>query len=424
MTADTKTRKVPKLRFPGFNGEWEEEMLPNIADFQEGPGILAKDFHDDGVPLIRLSGLSGQSVTLEGCNYLDPSKVDEKWSHFRLKTGDMLVTTSGTLGNVSEVDSDTVGSVAYTGIIRFRPTNISEKKYLKQLLTSPVFQRQAKIMSTGAVLHHFGPTHLKRMKFALPTKDEQEKIAGFLSTVDDKVSAIDKKVELLKKYKKGIMQKIFPSTSSVQTPEIRFKDDNGKPLPAWQEKKLGGVMEIGSSKRVLQKDWQQSGVPFYRTREIINLAQGKPFRTPIFISENLYDELSKKYGTPKPGDMLVTGVGSIGSAYLVDNDDKFYFKDGNVLWFRKSEKLDPKFLFQALQTRFIQKQMADNASITTVATYTIDGAKNTKVKMPVLEEQQKIADFLKSLDAKIELEEKKLEQAKKFKKSLLQQMFI
>jgi type I restriction enzyme S subunit len=209
------------------------------------------------------------------------------------------------------------------------------------------------------------------------------------------------------------------NVDSKKVPKLRFPEFADE----WQLNKLGDLVDISSSKRVLQKDWVSSGVPFYRTREIVSLAKHNPFSTPIFINESMYNDISKKYGVPKKGDLLATGVGSIGEIYLVNNDDKFYFKDGNVLWFKQSSKLDSSYLYQAFRTRFIQKQIEDNASVTTVATFTIDGAKKTEIYRPGKPEQQKIADFLTAVDDKIATIEKRVELLQKYKKGVMQQIF-
>ena len=170
----------------------------------------------------------------------------------------------------------------------------------------------------------------------------------------------------------------------------------------WEVKSLGELISIGSSKRVLQEDWKSSGVPFYRTREIIALSHSESFRTPIFISRDLYSELKSKYGVPKKDDVLATGVGSIGRVYRVEEEHEFYFKDGNVLWFKMNERLNSEFLVQLFNTELLKKQLSDNASITTVATFTISGAKETLIPYPPTQEQRAIAEVLSDVDAEIE----------------------
>src|SRR5712675_2132091 len=98
--------------------EWLEIPFSDVIDFQEGPGILAKDFHEHGVPLVRLAGLERGASILAGCNYLDPEVVARRWAHFALKRGDILLSTSASLGRIALVGDDAVGAIPYTGIIR------------------------------------------------------------------------------------------------------------------------------------------------------------------------------------------------------------------------------------------------------------------------------------------------------------------
>src|SRR2546427_690770 len=98
-----------------------EVLFPDVVDFQEGPGIMARDFRDDGVPLVRLAGLAPGSSLLAGCNYLDTGMVEKRWSHFQLQVGDTLISTSASLGRVARVTAEAAGAIPYTGIIRLRP---------------------------------------------------------------------------------------------------------------------------------------------------------------------------------------------------------------------------------------------------------------------------------------------------------------
>src|SRR4051794_38680878 len=104
----------------GQMDEWPTALLPEVATFQEGPGILAKDFVARGVPLVRLSGLGGYEVTLEGCDFVSEKLANSKWAHFRLSAGDILISTSASLGRPSIVGDAANGAIFYTGIIRFR----------------------------------------------------------------------------------------------------------------------------------------------------------------------------------------------------------------------------------------------------------------------------------------------------------------
>ncbi|NYS61796.1 restriction endonuclease subunit S [Vreelandella salicampi] len=205
----------PRLRFLRKE-TWDIANLSEVTFFQEGPGIMAVDFRDEGVPLVRLAGVSGEVVTLDGCNYLDPEKVAQKWSHFRLKINDLVISTSATFGLIAIVTNETADAVFYTGLIRFRPRcDMLYLGYLKAFLGSPCFKRQAAAAAVGGGIKHFGPTHLKQMDIPLPSVAEQQKMAGCLSSLDTLIAAHTEKLDALKAHKKGLMQQLFPSPEAV-----------------------------------------------------------------------------------------------------------------------------------------------------------------------------------------------------------------
>ncbi|MER5493353.1 restriction endonuclease subunit S [Streptomyces sp. NPDC002490] len=149
-----------------------------LTRFREGPGIMAVDFHDEGIPLIRISGLHRGEVTLNGCNFLDPEKVSRQWSQFRLKLGDRLISGSATMGGVSVVkDPAAIGAIPYTGLIILRPARQDvEMKYVEAFLRSSFFSRQIDVLKTGATMQHFGPTHLSQIQAPMPSHHEQLRI--------------------------------------------------------------------------------------------------------------------------------------------------------------------------------------------------------------------------------------------------------
>ncbi|MEV4544744.1 restriction endonuclease subunit S [Micromonospora echinaurantiaca] len=168
---------------------WENVALADVLQFREGPGILARDFRDEGVPLLRLAGLKRGASLLTGCNYLDPAVVEKRWSHFRVVSGDVLLSTSASLGEVAVVDESAEGAIPYTGIIAFRPkSDRILPQFVQFALTAPAFKRQIEAMGVGSVMRHFGPTHLKRMTIELPAISDQEAIAGILGALDDKIA--------------------------------------------------------------------------------------------------------------------------------------------------------------------------------------------------------------------------------------------
>ena len=165
---------------------WIVLTLPYATYFREGPGILAKDFRDHGVPLVRLAGLKNSGSLLEGCNFLEPEKVEKKWSHFRLQARDLLLSSSATLGRVAEVGPDEVGAIPYTGIIRFREKpEVAIQKYIQHFLTSNMFQNQVEAAGVGSVLRHFGPSHLKLMKILIPPLAVQQQFSEQVVSLDE-----------------------------------------------------------------------------------------------------------------------------------------------------------------------------------------------------------------------------------------------
>ncbi len=205
-------------------------------------------------------------------------------------------------------------------------------------------------------------------------------------------------------------------------PELRFPEF--KKDGEWEIKQVDEYFDVGSSKRVLQKDWTNKGIPFYRTRELVSLSKNEPFGSGIYISEGLYSELKKKYGVPSEGDFLVSGVGTLGISYQVKKSDKFYFKDGNVLWFELKGDLNSLYFKFCFESKHIQNQIKAQTSKSTVGTYTIQNAKKTEFWFPPKpQEQKKIASCLSSLDELIAAHSDKLETLKDHKKGLMQNLF-
>jgi type I restriction enzyme S subunit len=170
---------------------WAVRPLKHCITSQEGPGIMAADFRDEGIPLLRISCVQSEAVTLEGCNYLDPQKVARQWSHFRVEVGDLLISGSASMGVVSEVGEEAAGAVPYTGLIRLQGRKGGmTKDYIKHLVVSDSFMRQVQLLKTGSTIQHFGPTHLNQMVVVLPPQDEQEAIAQFLNSENRRMESL------------------------------------------------------------------------------------------------------------------------------------------------------------------------------------------------------------------------------------------
>lgn len=192
------------------------------------------------------------------------------------------------------------------------------------------------------------------------------------------------------------------------------------PLPSgWQEKKIIDISEVTSSKRIYEKEYVKNGIPFYRGKEISLLKNKEKIEEVIYISEEKYTELKNKYGVPQKNDILITAVGTIGNAYMVDNNDPFYFKDGNLIWL-KNIKEHPKFLtflFEYNQNKIIEISMGSSQKALTIIKL-----ENLSFYFPPLEEQKRIAEVLSLCDDIIENLTELIEKKEQYKKGVMQRV--
>ncbi len=185
---------------------------------------------------------------------------------------------------------------------------------------------------------------------------------------------------------------------SKPLPEIT---DDEKPFDipdSWEWVRLGDVFDITSSKRVMKKEWKDSGIPFYRAREIVSIKRNRPLKDPIYIDKKTYSEKIKVSGKPRENDILLTGVGTLGIPYIVPKDKEFYFKDGNIIWLKNFGKVNSNFISYYVQSPYMLK-MINNGRGTTVATLTIIRSEKLLVPLPPLSEQSRIAAKIAQLFA-------------------------
>ena len=179
--------------------------------------------------------------------------------------------------------------------------------------------------------------------------------------------------------------------------EIPFEVPEG-----WSWCRLRDLLNVCSSKRVLQSDWKNEGIPFYRAREIVKLSENDFVENDLFISKEHYLELEKNYGIPQSGDLMVSGVGTIGKIYIVKPEDQFYYKDASVLCFENRNKmLVSKFAKILLESSFVQSQMRENSKGTTVDTITISAAMNYLCIVPPQNEQIRIVAAVQQAIVKV-----------------------
>ena len=187
-------------------------------------------------------------------------------------------------------------------------------------------------------------------------------------------------------------------------PLIRFKGYTED----WEQRKLGEMMNVTSVKRIHQSDWTSSGVRFLRARDIVAAFKNEEPSDYLYISEEKYNEYSSLSGKVKIGDLLVTGVGTIGVPMLINSEKPLYFKDGNIIWFQNGNEIDGDFFYYSFTGNSIQNFIQESAGTGTVGTYTIDSGKKTPIVLPQdIAEQQQIGTYFQSLDNLITLHQRK-----------------
>lgn len=317
---------------------------------------------------------------------------------------------------------------------------VFNKDFLYYLLLSSFVKKQFSIAATGSTVKNLNRERVANTIGVIPPLEEQKRIVAkiekLMPLVDEYAESYNRlqKInnEFEDKLKQSVLQYAMEGKLVKQNPsdepasELIKKIENekaelvkegkikkSKKLPAitddekpfdipdsWEWVRLGNIFDITSSKRVMKKEWRDSGIPFYRAREIVSINKNRPLKDPIFIDEDTYLKKIKISGKPNEGDILLTGVGTLGIPYIVPKDKKFYFKDGNIIWLKNFGNLNSEYLSWYVQCPYMLKIINDNRG-TTVGTLTIVRSKNLVIPIPPLEEQKrivmKIKEFMNSV---------------------------
>lgn len=277
------------------------------------------------------------------------------------------------------------------GMVLRPKEDVIDKAFFPLFISSDYFLDAAIKISVGSLSPTINWRDLKELEFELPDMDTQRKLAEVLWSINDTMEAYKKLISATDELVKSqFMEQFGDFKSNPKGFEITTIDQ---------------LFSVGSSKRVFQKDWKSSGVPFYRAREIVKLSEQGYVENELFITEEMYQEYATRYGVPQPGDIMVTGVGTLGICYLVQPKDRFYYKDGNTLCFHSLGRIDSRFVVECYKMPFIREQIAANAGGSTVGTYTIESACKTRIFNPPMDEQQKFLNLVRQSDkSKFELE--------------------
>ena len=280
-----------------------------------------------------------------------------------------------------------------------------KNKYLYYVLNQDKFFKYLGFCSTGSTYPTCKDENILDYKFLYAENtEEQKKIAEILGSVDENIEKTEQIILKTEELKKGLMQKFFSEKGKVK------------------REKLGQISNITSSKRILRSEYVKNGIPFYRSKEIIEKVKGKKHDVIYYISLERFLEFKEKFGVPQIGDILITAVGTIGVIYLVD-EKKFYFKDGNLIWLKNiSNLIDKLYLKYYLNSEIFQRQILENSIGSSQKALTIE--KLEKINLPILnlQEQKKIAEILSAVDDKIDIYKQIKNKLTELKKGLMQDL--
>ena len=196
-------------------------------------------------------------------------------------------------------------------------------------------------------------------------------------------------------------------------------------MNAWPTKRMDELCEITSSKRIFAADYVSEGVPFYRGKEITEKHKGKlDISTELFISDNKFSEIERKFGAPRSGDLLLTSVGTLGSPYVVKPADRFYFKDGNLTWFRHFDGLDSWFLYYWLVSPQGKAELQKCTIGSSQSAFTIVLLKGMEIESPPLPVQRRIAGVLSAYDELIENNQRRIQILETMARALYREWFV
>ena len=409
----------PKIRFKGYTDDWEQRKLNEIAD-----KVTEKNKNNKfSEPFTN----SAEQGIISQKDYFDREIVNDENlnGYYIVRKDDFIynprISVTAPVGpiNRNRLGRNGVISPLYTV---FRTHDI-DNLYLEFYFKTTKWHRFMKLNGdSGARFDRFtiSSTQFMEMPIPYPTLEEQRKIGAYFESLDTLITLHQRKCEETKKLKKYMLQKMFPQNGQT-VPEIRFAGFTD----AWEQRKLGDMMDVTSVKRIRQSDWTDSGVRFLRARDIVAESKNEEVSEPLFISQEKYDEYSAVSGKVEKGDLLVTGVGTIGVPMLINSEEPLYFKDGNIIWFKNKNAIDGRFFYHLFNGLNVQKFIKESAGTGTVGTYTIENGKKTPINLPLRkEEQEKIGEYFSNLDHLITLHQHKYEQLQSMKKFMLQNMFV
>lgn len=397
---------VPRLRFPGFTGAWEQRELSDLASFTKGIGYTKQDLREAGSPIILYGRLyTDYEILIEDVNTFADGKANSVIS----LGGEVIVPSSGE----SAEDISRASVVGKPGIILggdlnvIRPNEQIDPVFLALAISNGAANREMAKRAQGKSVVHLHNSDLKKINLIFPQIEEQRNIVEFNLHLDHLITLHQCKLNNIENLKAGLLQKMFPKNGE-DYPEIRFPGFTD----AWEQRMLGELGSVAMNKRIFKEQTTNAGdVPFYKIGTFGSEADA-------YISRELFEEYKKKYPYPEVGDILISASGSIGRTVVYQGEDE-YFQDSNIVWLKHDERLDNSFLKQFYS--IVKWQGLEGSTIKRLYNKNI---LETEISVPEVAEQRLIGAFFEQFDHLITLHQRKLERLQEQKKALLQQMFI
>ena len=295
-----------------------------------------------------------------------------------LPAGSVLTTCIGTIGKVGLLLQEGCTNQQINAVI---PNNKINSRYLAYALLS--IRKQLEFIANAPVVPIINKKCFSKIHIGYPPKPTQLSIVSELDKLNELIRI---KKEQLKDYD-TLAQSIF--YEMFGDPVVNEK--------GWEVKTLGDICEITSSKRVFANEYVDTGVPFYRSKEVIEKSKQLPISVELYISESHYNKIKSSFGVPQIGDILVTAVGTIGKIWVVDTNEPFYFKDGNLVWLRNIKGAHCEYFRYSL-FYLIDEYKKVNANGAAYNALTIAKLKLMLCPLPPLSLQQSFAHKIEQIE--------------------------
>ena len=415
MVALTENIKAPVLRFSEFFGNWENFQLRDQCVLIT-KGTTPKHFDSSGsVTFVKLEAISDFQVRREKCLSISKAVHEGELKRSILEEGDLLLAIAGaTVGKLGLVQETILPANTNQALAIIRTKDNFQSFLIHQMQSPLMFKYIGRCVAVGAQ-PNLSLKQVGEYPVCIPLDlREQQKIAEFLTSVDERISKLKRKKELLEEYKRGMMQKLFSQ-------EIRFKDDDGSDFPDWEEKRIGQLFAGLKGKGLSKADLSPGGAEKCILYGDLYTMYGR-------VIGSVYSATNVKEGMrSKKGDLLVpcsttTTAKDLATASALNEEGVLLGGDISVLR-PKSNAVTSIFYSYAL-TNFYQKKIARLGQGTTIIHLYYSHFSRIHVCKPSISEQLKITEFLMGFDDKISAVANQIDKAAEFKRGLLQKMFV